>query len=274
MVFALVTIYKPDERVMDNIKRICFQTDCVFVLDNSPYMNNFYNDIDKVRYIYNGKNLGLSKAFNNILKDVTNFNDDDFIIFFDQDSTISTGHIESLISIYKNYEIQLNIGALGPVIFDRNTEKDSMGKNFKNELDKKVSIVPRLITSSLICRYKNLRMIDFWDENIFLDWTDFDLSYRLQTQQLKCGIANTVKLNHCLGDNNKKFLGKEFPYYSPLREYYQIRDSLRLVNKKSTPFKEKIGMLYVALFRTLIHLVVFDKKRKEYVFIGKHILIL
>lgn len=262
MIYALVTLYRPSDKVLDNIRRISSQVNYVYVLDNSPFINDVYKTLEKTEYIYNGENLGLSNAFNKILKE-KDFDSDDFIIFFDQDSTISDFYIESLMSVFENGEKKLNIGALGPIIFDRNTNKTSMGKNIDDSLCEDISVVPRLITSSLLCRYESLKKIGYWDENIFLDWADFDLSYRFQVNQLKCCIANNIRLNHCLGDNNKSFLGREYPYYSPIREYYQVRDSLILIKKKTTPLKEKIGMLYVAFIRTWIHFFIFDKKRER-----------
>lgn len=86
---ALVTFYNPAKNHIDNVLNICNQVDRCFVCDNSRESNEkMFSSMPKnLIYIANYCNLGLSKAFNKVLKDSRyNFGDSEFIIFFDQDS--------------------------------------------------------------------------------------------------------------------------------------------------------------------------------------------
>lgn len=258
-VYALVTVYNPQKSVLNNIQNLAKQTKTVFILDNSNSVSIELQGLDNTVYVSNKKNLGLSCAFNHILKE-KDFSDEDYIIFFDQDSLITENYISKLVKEFNLNRVKYNLACIAPIIFDCNTKENSMSRQVTKNQNTKLIILPRLITSSLLTQYKYLRIINFWDEDIFLDWADFDLTYRFQAAGYNCGIASNIVLDHHLGDRNKKFLGKNFPYYSPIREYYQVRDALRCAFKRTTPAKEKLGMFYVATVRLVIHLLILDRK--------------
>ena len=99
MLASLVTVYNPDCQTVDNINTYAASVDKVFVCDNSPHDNKeLFSSINNLSYIYNNGNLGISGAFNRVLKDKNYcWNADDNIIFFDQDSRVKQGHVEKLI---------------------------------------------------------------------------------------------------------------------------------------------------------------------------------
>ena len=258
-IFSLITLYNPSPTVLENVREISNQVSHTFILDNSNYANEEFYKLENVTYFPNYRNLGLSVAFNKVLK-TADFVDEDFILFFDQDSKISENYIEKLVQEFETKRQEYKLGAIAPVIFDCNTSKNSMSRKFNSNTEQTITILPRLITSSMLVPFHVLKEIDLWDENIFLDWADFDLTYRIRKAGYNCAITSNAVLNHHLGDNNKKVFGRNFPYYTPIREYYQVRDALRCAIKRTTPFKEKIGMFYVASLRALIHLLIFDGK--------------
>ena len=99
MITALITLYNPSVENINNIYSVTKQADLVFVCDNSSVDNSkmLVDFPDTVIYLPNMKNLGLPKAFNKALKMNTFWQEDSWVIFFDQDSKIETGHIETLI---------------------------------------------------------------------------------------------------------------------------------------------------------------------------------
>jgi rhamnosyltransferase len=264
-IFALITLYNPQLAVKNNILKLSKQVSKCFLLDNSNIFNEVFENIDKSLYIPNYKNLGISKAFNKVLKS-EKFDNNDYLIFFDQDFEIQENYVQLLIKYFEQYEEEFYIGCFGPVIYDRNTNQNSMSRHYHTHLHGDISIVPRIITSSLLIRYDIIKRIGFWDENIFLDWSDFDLSYRVRKFGFNCAVTSKVVLNHQLGDNSKKIFGKEFTCYSPVREYYQVRDALRTAWKKTTPIKEKMGLFNVVSIRAIVHLFIFDKKLERLTF--------
>ena len=49
-------------------------------------------------------------------------------------------------------------------------------------------------------KYCVLQKINFWNEDIFLDFADYDLCWRLNKNGLYSFITNNVTLEHCLGE--------------------------------------------------------------------------
>ena len=73
MTYALITVFFPTEDTQRNVREIAKQVDKVFICDNSPYPNRgMFESLeskDGIRYVFFGENLGLSRAFNRILKE-------------------------------------------------------------------------------------------------------------------------------------------------------------------------------------------------------------
>lgn len=272
MIYALVTLYNPDNEVCKNINHLIDQVDKVFLCDNSLVSNErSFVDSNKVNYLFFGENLGISKAFNTVLtNEEYKFNNDDFVIFFDQDSCIDEGHINKLLDIYndlidKNYPV----GCVSPCFFNTNNNSIEKPKFSKKVLDGVVN-VKGCITSSMLCKYGNLKKIDFWNEDIFLDMADWDLCWRMMKNGLLCFMTDKVILNHTLGIGEKKILWFHIRNCSPIREYYQVREGLYLLKKKYVPLKFRIKIIKIVFIYTYIHLFVLpDKKiRFNYIFRG------
>lgn len=268
MNIALVTVYYPNEDVEKNVKQLLLQFDKVFICDNTPtYVSkiDFTNISDKIEYIYFNKNNGLSIAFNYVLnnKDYI-INDDDFIFFFDQDSYIKDCHVDLLIKEYLYLEEGgLDIGALGPCYFNTSSGVVEMPKK-KILLNNHSYKVSSLITSSLCCKFANLKQIGFWNESIFLDMADWDLSWRFIKAGKLCVLSDVVIMNHTLGIGEKKIFGfLRLRQGSPIREYYQTRDCLYLLNKKYVPIKYKIRFILMLTVRPIVHIIFLDDKLKR-----------
>lgn len=69
MINAIVTLYNPDESVIEHVKEYAAQTDRVILCDNSSDDHSeMFKDIPSVVYTTEHKNLGLSAAFNRVLR--------------------------------------------------------------------------------------------------------------------------------------------------------------------------------------------------------------
>lgn len=242
MIAALITLYNPENNVIDHVKTISAQVDKVFLCDNSSSDNKEkYMNIVNVVYIYHNKNLALSSAFNNVLKNPNiGWNDDDIIIFFDQDSFIDEGHIKGLLNEYYHLcTIGYNVGCIGPVYYNLNTNHIAIPR-IKKKITKDSYIVSSIITSSLLCKYGDLRAVNFWNEEIFLDLADWDLSWRLIRNGQVCIKTKVVVLKHALGLGEKKVGFIKLGKASPVREYYQTRNYLYLLHAASDSPYERL----------------------------------
>ena len=265
MIYALVTIYSPNKDVIENIKILSSQVDIVYLCDNSSSQNMpMFEEIKNCTYVFNGANLGLSQAFNRILKNEKyRFSDDDFIIFFDQDSRISDSYIEELMAEYKTIEKQgIPIGCLGPVYYDSGSGKIEIPIK-KKYISAHSFQVKSIITSSMLCRYKNLKFVNFWTEQVFLDMADWDICWKFIKSNLVCCMTDIVTLHHSLGKGKKKLLCFSIQEWNPIRVYYQTRDSIFLLFRNYSPFKFKIRFLYILFLRPIVYFIFLNKRKQR-----------
>ena len=267
MTYAIITLFNPTDKQITNINTIMEQVDQVIICDNSAIDNSaripkgcFYSSCKK--------NLGLSAAFNRVLVgNQIKWNPDDIIVFFDQDSKIKKGHIyaltKAMITCEKKHK---RIGCIGPIYYNSSNNTTEIPHDKKRIADD-IYEVKSLITSSMMCRYKNLKKIGYWNEEIFLDMTDWDLCWRFMNNGLKCYMTSAVSLYHSVGNGEKKIGPLKMRVGAPIRDYYQIRDSLYLFKKKYTPLKFKLRFLVLLTVRSFFHITVFEDRalRKKYI---------
>lgn len=250
-IYVFITLYNT------NLIPLCYekQADKVFLLDNGKCDINA-NDLPSIYvYVKNEKNLGLSSAFDKVL--LTNeFQDDDFLLFFDQDSVIPDLFIHNLIKSFEKVEQEYNIGLIGGFFKDSNTNNDSK-RRIKRKISEGIYVVPTLITSSMLTRYKYLKKVGFWNEAYFLDLADFELSFRYRRNGLNCAVDENVVFTHTLGEN---ISGKEH-YLNPFRYYYIIRESTKMLFERIN-FFDKSHFLF-DLFFYPISIVLFEDKKGE-----------
>lgn len=272
MINALISLYYPTESVKHNIEAIAAQVDMVYICDNTPIPNSpvvaEINAIDNIQYLCFHKNLGLSQAFNQILKSAQiPWKEDDYVIFFDQDSLIAEHHVERMLLIYESlHRNGRNVGCLGPVYFNTSSGTVEIPKA-KRQLQSNTYIVSSIITSSMLCTYGTLQEIGFWNERVFLDLADWDLCWRIEDAGKLCCITTDVVLQHSVGNGVKKIGPVELRVGQPFREYYQIRDCMYLLGKTYTPLKYKLRFLAILLIRSPLHILFLDQKKQRLHFI-------
>jgi len=269
MITALITLYNPTTENVQNVCAVAEQADRVFACDNSSADNSemFVDCPDSVIYLPYKKNLGLPKAFNRALKMEKYWDDDSWVIFFDQDSKIDNGHIDTLIKEYERIqENGIKIGCLGPVYYDTSSGKVEIPRA-KHKITDNSYIVSSIITSSLLTKYSTLKDIDFWNEDLFLDMADWDLCWRIQQSGKKSCLTDVITLHHTLGLGRKKVGPISLKVTNPIREYYQIRDCLYLEREQYVPIKYKLRFVLMVYLRSYLHVKYLDhgEDRKMYI---------
>lgn len=272
-IVSIMTMYYPQLIHIENAKKISNQSDVLIVCDNTPgYRENPFIEMKNIKYLPFGENLGLSKAFNRALsfKDA-NLENDDYIIFFDQDSIIPEGHIRALIDEFINLNNQdEKIGCLGPVYFDLSTGQEEVPrlKTFVNDRSMKVSSI---VTTSMLSQYKKLKSIGFWNENIFLDMADWDICWRFYEKDMNVYLTYTSVIRHNVGRGIKKIGPFRLRVGQAFREYYQTRECLYLFFKRYVPIKYKIRFVEMLTIRPLLHFLFLDDKSNRLRYILKGI---
>lgn len=273
MIKALITVYFPADSVRENIRRVSEQVDYVYICDNSPQDNKsmFSSISHNINYEWFGENLGLSMAFNRVLEKPELFCDEDYIIFFDQDSSISDGHVCALVKEFERLTTNgLNLGCLAPVFFNTSNNTVEVPR-MKTTINENSFIVSSVITSSMLCEYKTIKEVGMWNDRVFLDMADWDFCWRIKQIGKVCAMTNVVTLKHSLGIGEKKIGPFSVRVGSPFREYYQTRECLYLLTRKYTPFKFRVRFIAMLTIRPVIHLIFLEKRKVRLKYILKGI---
>lgn len=267
---AIITLYYPQEKHRNNILRIACQVDEVYVCDNSPKSNeHIYKNINKVTYIYWGENRGISYAFNSVLYNKCyKWSESDYILFFDQDTIIPENHVYKLIQEYNRLKmLGVRVGCLGPVYYNTSNRTLEFPRRYKR-ISKNSIEVQSIITTSMLCRYGDIKEIGFWNEEIFLDMADWDLCWRLLEKGYQCCMTTVSKIHHSVGEGEKKVGLMSLRVGKPIREYYQLRDCRYLLKKKYTPSKYKLRFILMITLRSFLHLLLFDNRKERLMYMN------
>ncbi len=238
-ILAGIVLFNPDiERLKQNAAAILPQVDCLLAVDNgSTNLEEIEKALpDSVRYLENGRNMGIAAALNSILH-FAEENNYDWFITLDQDSVCEAGLIEN----YKQHIALPSAAVLSCTIVDRNIKAMS-----NRTAEQQTVEIKECITSASFCNTKALTAVGGFDEEMFIDSVDFDLCLNLRKHGFKIYKTPYVGLLHEVGHgrNVKLFWQKRVVYnHSPLRNYYMARNHVYMAKK----YPQDISMLRTRL---------------------------
>jgi GT2 family glycosyltransferase len=125
-----------------------------------------------------GNNLGLSKVETN------------YALIVNPDVTLKNDAIDNFFLRINKVE---NFGIIAPV------SKDEIYTNFNIDFDKNIKEVENVKGFAMFLSMKNLKEINFFDENFFLYFEEIDLCKRLRKNNIKIYIDPSIKVNHLGG---------------------------------------------------------------------------
>lgn len=268
MVTAIISLFNPNNEVYNNIILVSKQVDRVILVDNSTESNDLFLKLENNNIIYRfmGGNIGIPKAFNSVLKDDTFlWKNDEYIVFFDQDSKIAKAQIETLLNSFKKLSEIVKIGAIEAAYINNDGKKEL--PHIKKRLFDNIYIVQDLITSSLLTKYYIIQKIGFWNENLFLDGADWDFCWRLRFSGYNCVLETDIPFMHSVGNGIKKNGIIKIRDCKPIRNYYRTRDHLYLIHRKYTPKNLKIRLLFDVIFINLCRLFFLEHRFERAKFI-------
>ena len=227
---GVVVLYNPDIQVIENIKS--YQSFChkLFVMDNSTSLNEEVikeiKKIPNVEYVFFSGNKGIAKALKEGLllsiKDKA-----EFTLTMDQDSIFPSDKLD----IVKNY------------LEKYSNEYAIIGLNFNSDSSEPKLVDEHfLLTSGNFIKNEDYQKIEGFNEDLFIDWVDFDLDEKFYAIGKKVGYINEVSLAHKMGNpETHKLMGKEVTALNhPLvRYYYRYRNGLYLYKRNKKYYKKK-----------------------------------
>lgn len=224
-VVAGIVAYNPDAaRLRENVEVIGGQVDAVLVVDNNSLTPV---DLAGVTLIRNPENRGMSGALNQVMvwaRDVGAT----CAVLLDQDSVADPGMVAALLG-----QLEPSVGMVAPRYVDRN-----LGGSDRHD---EARDVDHCITSGSLCRISAWESIGGYDEQLFVDFVDFDLCLRLRTAGWRIRLTPDATLLHEIGEAQRH--GRAIAYgHSASRSYHLARDMLVYARKhRRSPKRLKVN---------------------------------
>lgn len=265
---VLVT-YNPNlEELEKNISSYIKQVKKVIVIDNSTTIDiqNKINKFEKIHLISLGDNLGIAKAQNIGIKYAIEQNFD-YIIEMDQDSSLPINYVKNILKTYNSLtKSEKRIAGIGPKAVNK---KDRSSYNDSFNGVKEVDIT---LSSGFLITKQSFLEIGSKDEDLFIDLVDWEWCWRAKSKGYKVFIDYTLEIDHMLGDGHKKIGFIKIGLPSPIRHYYQYRNSLYLMQKNYIPFLWKVKRFLIHLLKPIIYIIFFDKKVERIKYLNRGII--
>lgn len=209
-VAAGIVTYNPDvERLKENIESILKQVSELCIVDNgSDYLKEIEETAKyySVKLIVNDKNHGIAVALNQIMM-YTKECKMEWYVTLDQDSIAPDNLINEAAGLLNNKEI----GQIVPVIYEAQAGEYCYLGHEKN--GKSVQEVTKGITSASVYRVSAWEECGRFDEDLFIDYVDYDFSMRLRLKGYKIYRINNAVLTHEIGNSfSIRFLGKKYEW--------------------------------------------------------------
>lgn len=272
-IYAVIISYNPNVKNLENlIKSLLAQKVSVILVDNAstPFLLNNSLVVEKITL---SSNSGIAKAQNIGIR-AAMLNNAEYIIFFDQDSSIENNFIKNIHDDYlflKNKGI--NVGAIGPRFIDERFNFYYKALDMqKNGLRKKIDVsnikepihAAVLISSGSFVEVEALNKIGLMRENYFIDYVDTEWCIRAESLGFENYISSKAVMKHAIGDDVLQFKYFNVPVHSPFRRYYRVRNAYYLFREPHVP----ILLTFREIFFNFIHqtiLVLYKNKKKDYI---------
>lgn len=219
---VIVTFNPMIDRLQKNIDEAYKQVDKLIIYDN------FSMNIDDVKSLCKEKNIELIQYDKNYgiatpLFDSVIYADElgyEYILTLDQDSYASANMVDELLNVINKDN---NIAMVGARAVDERRTNEEGDAETDNIID-----THRLITSGALSRVKAILEVGNYNKELFIDYVDFEICYRLFIKGYKLYKCNSAILNHRPGNPvSHSFFGFKITTenYSPFRLYYFMRNA-------------------------------------------------
>jgi rhamnosyltransferase len=271
-IFALIVTYNPDlNSFSKNLDAINNQVEKVIIVDNSndatcqDNLKAYLKEKNDTILIQPKENLGIAYAQNigfvQAIKDNA-----DYIVTFDQDSSVEDGLIAELYNEYKKVEALngIKIACIGPsVINERNNTR--YDKYFRNstKVNDSVYSVKSIISSGTLYNVNVFSAIGLNKAEWFIDSIDIEWCYRARYLGYHVLMTTKVSMKHNLGAKDMHLpLGKSINIGSPFRLYYVYRNWVFSLREPQFELAYKLKLLILMPIKFIIFANVSPRKSR------------
>lgn len=230
---AVVTTFRPDDRLNDRVGLIQEQVGFVVIVDDGEYndniskLNKWFKDLKNVYVHHNIKNLGVATSLNagiSIAKD----HGYKWILTLDDDSLVSPNLVNRLINGLKNIKLNKPIGLIG-------MSWAAPGAVIKSDhFPDKVTYMGKrgIITSGSLFSMDTYDRVGPFRDEFYIDYVDYDYCLRARKQGFAIIKLDEIGFEHSLGRSNSfRIMGLPIVVenHDAFRVYYGFRNSTVLV---------------------------------------------
>lgn len=258
-VLPIIILFNPDlvllQRLLDSLVA---QAQSICIVDNSPspneeainnllshYSNNFtYNALYDNVGIAKAQNIGIQHAKENSFSHV---------LLLDQDSALPENMINNLLKSEQELTTKgSKVAAIGPAFIDEKTQEIAPAINVKFLHTNKTPIdinsttpvkADYIIASGSLIRLEILESLGNMREELFIDWVDIEWGERCQAYGYQSYITPTVLMQHSIGDESVRILGRNINLHSDFRNYFIVRNAMYLIHSSKMSKKSKLLFL-------------------------------
>lgn len=250
-VTAVVVAYNPDltglERLIGIVKP---QVAHLVIIDNGSKTDIQSWLTEKHKGVFSealGNNYGIAKAQNAGIEQAR-INKADYVLLLDQDSAPAADMVATLLAAAEAKIAEgIKLACVGPRYEDarqQNPPPFIKLNGFRLErlrctMPDTVVAVDYLIASGSLVPLATLDAVGGMREDLFIDYVDIEWGLRAQHKGYSSFGVCAARMQHDLGDNPVRFLGRNIPVHSPLRHYYHFRNAVWLYRQPWLRFNWK-----------------------------------
>jgi rhamnosyltransferase len=264
-IIAIFTTFRPDPSVIRNIEATLPQVDHVIVVDNGSPADNLspvLEAADRLGFevICNSENLGIGAALN-IGAARAMDHGCSFLIFFDQDSTPTTGMMESLLASYRTNPGSKPIGILST------TNRERVTGLYVPPLHDELGDPVLTMTSGSLMSAAIYQLAGPFEEEFFIEFVDHEYCLRLRSLGYRVAICPSAVLQHEVGfPQTHSFLGLfkcRSVHHRPERRYYFTRNLAVLIRRYGRTESLWARVEISAYLKTTLKILLFEKRRLQ-----------
>ncbi|GGA78551.1 rhamnosyltransferase [Neiella marina] len=242
MIAAIVVAYFPEAaQLVSLLLKLSKQAQHVVVVDNTPEQfgtPSWLADLatSNIQWIAQGANVGIAEAHNIGIK-AAQLSGAEQVILFDQDSQVGDDFILLLSSAaYKLRQQGIKLACIGPRPFCIHANQQSRPR-VQRELQRlaDVTLVRQIIASGMLIRVADYKDIGPKEAGLFIDGVDHEWCWRAASKGYTVAICESVIMPHKLGDDRGRIIGISYKVGSPIRLYYQFRNTWVLARRSYVP---------------------------------------
>ena len=252
---GVVLLYHPDNKITERIFSYLEFINRLYIFDNSELDYDVLINHEKVIYVNDKINKGISNRLNQAAH-LAIKEGYDWLLTMDQDSSFTNYNFNNYLDCFMNYQQKEKVGIFGVQFTDSSLQR--------NTCITEESL--HLITSGSLINLKLFKLTGPFDESLFIDHVDYDYSFRTNLKGFKTIRFNNIYLDHDIGKTTEHLSFKNFKkttrsLHAPIRIYYMTRNYCYMRSKYSSQFPEHIRHMKKDLINRIKNNILYNPNR-------------